>query len=200
MPIARVALLVASSLLTREVAGAANDPVAIHFAGQACELVIHADGRSLGNRDGSDPQLSWVKFRWDDAARTLLVEVDERMRAWLCGTRTFAVEATDADVPFTRIESANASRSNCSRATSRHNPPIAFVGKPRLASHNSQHGRRRPWTWAFLNALCAFCLVFWRRGYAPNNGCHVLGNGRLVKGSEIPIMVFSRSCSPVPPT
>ena len=38
------------------------------------------DGQSLGYRDGSDPRISWISVRWDDRARTLTAEPDERMK------------------------------------------------------------------------------------------------------------------------
>src|SRR5262249_26120296 len=40
------------------------------------------DGQSLGYRDNSDPKMVWIRFRWDDAAKRLSVEPDERMKKW----------------------------------------------------------------------------------------------------------------------
>jgi alpha-glucosidase len=62
------------------------------------------DGQSLGYRDGSDPQTIWIRFRWDDSARRLTLEPDERMRKWPGGVRVFAVEATGGDVQPKRVE------------------------------------------------------------------------------------------------
>lgn len=38
------------------------------------------DGQSLGYRDGSDAKTVWLRFRWDDAARRLTLESDQRMK------------------------------------------------------------------------------------------------------------------------
>jgi Domain of unknown function (DUF5110) len=51
------------------------------------------DGQSLGYRDGSDARMAWIRFRWDDAARRLTIELDERMKKWPGGARGFSVEA-----------------------------------------------------------------------------------------------------------
>jgi alpha-glucosidase/alpha-D-xyloside xylohydrolase len=40
------------------------------------------DGQSLGYRDGSDSKTIWIRFRWDDAARKLVIEPDPRMKKW----------------------------------------------------------------------------------------------------------------------
>ena len=50
------------------------------------------DGASLGYRDGSDSKTVWIRFRWDDSARRITLETDERMKKWAGSTRVFAVE------------------------------------------------------------------------------------------------------------
>jgi len=55
-------------------------------------ILYDDDGQSLGYCDGSDSETVWIRFRWDDAARRLTLESDERMKKWPGGTRVFAVE------------------------------------------------------------------------------------------------------------
>jgi alpha-glucosidase/alpha-D-xyloside xylohydrolase len=55
------------------------------------------DGQSLGYRDGSDPKIVWLRFRWDDAARRLTVEPDARMKRWPGEVRTFTIEVVGSD-------------------------------------------------------------------------------------------------------
>src|SRR4030095_361130 len=50
------------------------------------------DGQSLGYRDGSDAQIIWIRVRWDDSARRLTLEPDERMKKWPGGARLFTTE------------------------------------------------------------------------------------------------------------
>ena len=50
------------------------------------------DGSSLGYRDGSDGKTVWLRVRWDDSARRLWIEPDDRMTKWPGGVRTFEVE------------------------------------------------------------------------------------------------------------
>jgi alpha-D-xyloside xylohydrolase len=62
------------------------------------------DGRTLGYRDGSDPKTVWIRFRWEDTARRLTIEPDERMRKWPGGARIFAVETPGRAAPPVRVE------------------------------------------------------------------------------------------------
>ena len=55
------------------------------------------DGQSLGYRDDSDAKTIWVRFRWDDAARRLTVEPEERMKKWPGGARVFTIEIVGSD-------------------------------------------------------------------------------------------------------
>src|SRR5262249_29550765 len=55
------------------------------------------DGQSLGYRDGSDAKTVWIRFRWDDAARRLTVEPEERMKKWPGGARACTVEIVGGD-------------------------------------------------------------------------------------------------------
>jgi alpha-glucosidase/alpha-D-xyloside xylohydrolase len=62
------------------------------------------DGQSLGYRDGSDATTVWLRFRWDDAARRLTVEPDERMKKWPGGARTFTIEVAGGDAKPKQVE------------------------------------------------------------------------------------------------
>ncbi len=62
------------------------------------------DGQSLGYRDGSDPKTVWIRFRWDDGARRLTVEPDQRMKHWPGGVRVFAVETADGNGKPKQVE------------------------------------------------------------------------------------------------
>jgi alpha-glucosidase/alpha-D-xyloside xylohydrolase len=62
------------------------------------------DGQSLGYRDGSDPKTVWIRLRWDDAARHLTIEPDERMKKWPGGVRTFAVEVAGRDAKPKQVD------------------------------------------------------------------------------------------------
>jgi alpha-glucosidase (family GH31 glycosyl hydrolase)/cyclophilin family peptidyl-prolyl cis-trans isomerase len=50
------------------------------------------DGESLGYRIGSDPRTIWIRFRWDDKTRRLVVDADPRMKKWPGGKRSFTVK------------------------------------------------------------------------------------------------------------
>jgi alpha-glucosidase (family GH31 glycosyl hydrolase) len=62
------------------------------------------DGQSLGYRDGSDPKTVWIRIRWDDTARRLTLEPDERMKRWPGGVRMFAVESAGSSAKSKPIE------------------------------------------------------------------------------------------------
>ncbi len=62
------------------------------------------DGQSLGYRDGSDTKTIWLRLRWDDAARRLTLEPDERMKQWPGGVRVFSVELAGSDAQARRVE------------------------------------------------------------------------------------------------
>lgn len=62
------------------------------------------DGQSLGYRNGSDPGAVWIRFRWDDANRSLTVEPDARMTRWPGGARVFTVKTAERDDQPRRIE------------------------------------------------------------------------------------------------
>jgi alpha-glucosidase (family GH31 glycosyl hydrolase) len=62
------------------------------------------DGQSLGYRDATDPNTSWIRFRWDDAKRRLTVDADPRMKKWPGGTRGFSVEVVGSQAGAKQIE------------------------------------------------------------------------------------------------
>jgi alpha-glucosidase/alpha-D-xyloside xylohydrolase len=62
------------------------------------------DGQSLGYRAGLDAKMSWIRFRWDDAARRLTIEPDKRMKKWPGGVRVFSVGVVIGDAQPKRLE------------------------------------------------------------------------------------------------
>ena len=87
---------------------AVTEPTTLRvFPGSNAEFTLYDDdGQSLGYRDGSDPKTVWIRFRWDDAARTLVAEPDERMKKWPGPARRFRTEvvgnnATSQSFDFT---------------------------------------------------------------------------------------------------
>jgi alpha-glucosidase/alpha-D-xyloside xylohydrolase len=85
---------------------AVSEPTALRvFPGADGAFTLYDDdGRSLGHRDGSDPQVVWIRCRWEDGAHRLTVEPDERMKAWPGGARAFAVEVAGSDAPPAQLE------------------------------------------------------------------------------------------------
>jgi alpha-glucosidase/alpha-D-xyloside xylohydrolase len=75
----------------------------IHPGASSTFTLYDDDGQSLGYRDGSDAKMVWIRFRWDDAARRLTVEPDERMKRWPGGSRTLAIEVV-GDTKLKRVE------------------------------------------------------------------------------------------------
>jgi alpha-glucosidase/alpha-D-xyloside xylohydrolase len=64
------------------------------FPGANGEFTLYDDdGESLRYLDGSNRQSVWIRFRWDDAVRRLVIEPDARMKRWPGGARRFAIEA-----------------------------------------------------------------------------------------------------------
>jgi alpha-glucosidase len=61
------------------------------------------DGTSLAYRDTANPRAVWIRFRWDDAQRTLTIERDARMPAWRSEPRTFEITLAAGDVPTQRV-------------------------------------------------------------------------------------------------
>ena len=53
------------------------------------------DGKSLDYADGSDAKTAWIRFRWEDASRRLIIEPDPRMKKSPAKSRSFAVETSD---------------------------------------------------------------------------------------------------------
>jgi alpha-glucosidase/alpha-D-xyloside xylohydrolase len=62
------------------------------------------DGQSLGYRDGSDAKIVWIHLHWDNAARRLTLEPDQRMKQWPGGVRVFSVEAVGGGAKPRRVE------------------------------------------------------------------------------------------------
>ena len=76
----------------------------IHPGANGVFTLYDDDGQSLGYRDGSDGQTSWISIRWDDAKRTLTVAPDKRMKKWPGGTRLFDIELTGEKGTAKQIE------------------------------------------------------------------------------------------------
>jgi alpha-glucosidase (family GH31 glycosyl hydrolase) len=62
------------------------------------------DGQSLGYLNGSDAKLSWTRLRWQDAARKLIIEPDQRMKRWPGGEKVFELEVAGEKGQRKRIE------------------------------------------------------------------------------------------------
>jgi alpha-glucosidase/alpha-D-xyloside xylohydrolase len=62
------------------------------------------DGKSLANRDGSDPSTLWIRCRWDDGSRRLTLAPDPRLRRWPGGARVFTVEIAGSETQAKRVE------------------------------------------------------------------------------------------------
>jgi alpha-glucosidase (family GH31 glycosyl hydrolase) len=62
------------------------------------------DGASPKYRDGSDAKMVWIRFRWNDGARRLTLEPDERMKKWPGDARAFQVELVGSKDPPKPVE------------------------------------------------------------------------------------------------
>ena len=62
------------------------------------------DGQTLGYRDGSDPKMAWIRLQWDDSARRLTVEPDNRTRSGRSAVRIFTVQLADDDAKQKQAE------------------------------------------------------------------------------------------------
>jgi Domain of unknown function (DUF5110) len=71
-----------------------SDPTTVRiFTGADGDFTLYDDdGQSLGYQDGSDSTTVWIQFHWDDSARRLTAEPDQRMKRWPGGVRAFKVE------------------------------------------------------------------------------------------------------------
>ena len=65
----------------------------VHPGANGALTLYDDDGQSLGYRNGSDAQTTWISLRWDDAKRTLTIAPDKRMKKWPGGVRNFVAEA-----------------------------------------------------------------------------------------------------------
>jgi alpha-glucosidase/alpha-D-xyloside xylohydrolase len=76
----------------------------VHPGADGTFTLYDDDGQSLGYRDGSDSKTVWIRIRWDDAARRLTLEPDERMRKWPGGARIFRIDLGGSDARAKRVE------------------------------------------------------------------------------------------------
>ena len=74
-----------------------SEPTALQiYPGANGEFTLYDDdGQSLGYKNDSDLRTVWIRFRWDDSARKLTIEPDQRMKKWPGGARKFSVRAVD---------------------------------------------------------------------------------------------------------
>jgi alpha-glucosidase/alpha-D-xyloside xylohydrolase len=61
------------------------------------------DGQSLGYQNGYDPKVTWIRFHWDDSARRLTIEPDDRTKSGPVA-RTFMVELVGGDTKQKQAE------------------------------------------------------------------------------------------------
>lgn len=95
MPIyVRAGALVPVDPLRQYVSQPVSEPTTLRiYPGADGKFTLYDDdGESLGYRDGSDPKMIWIRFRWNDEARRLVVEPDPRMKTWPGGKRRFTIE------------------------------------------------------------------------------------------------------------
>ena len=110
MPIyARAGAIIPLDPVRQYISQPVNEPTTLKiFPGANGEFVLYDDdGESLDYLKAGDSRTIWIRFKWNDAARTLTIEPDKRMKKWPGGARKFAVELV-----------GNANRS-----------PIGFSGK-----------------------------------------------------------------------
>ena len=62
------------------------------------------DGQSLGYRQGTDSTTVWIRLHWDDSARRLTLEPDQRMESWPGGRRAFSEKIAGSPAEPKRIE------------------------------------------------------------------------------------------------
>ncbi len=62
------------------------------------------DGQSLGYLHDADQKAVWIRFRWDDKARRLVIEPDPRMKKWPGGARIYQVQLVGSSAEPKRIE------------------------------------------------------------------------------------------------
>lgn len=75
------------------------------FPGANGNFVLYDDdGQSLGYRDNSDPKLIWIRCTWNDSARLLTVEPDERMETWRGAPRVFTIELIGSNAAPRQID------------------------------------------------------------------------------------------------
>ncbi len=67
------------------------------FPGADGEFTLYDDdGESLGYLNGADSKTSWIHFKWNDGARKLIIEPDQRMKKWPGMSRQFRIHLVGA--------------------------------------------------------------------------------------------------------
>jgi alpha-glucosidase/alpha-D-xyloside xylohydrolase len=63
------------------------------FPGADGEFTLYDDdGESPACLNETDSKTVWIRFRWNDARRRLVVEPDKRMKRWPGGVRVFSAD------------------------------------------------------------------------------------------------------------
>src|SRR5262249_29705059 len=55
------------------------------------------DGQTLRYRNVMDATMIWIRFRWNDSARRLTADLDDRMARWPRESRVFMAEVVGSD-------------------------------------------------------------------------------------------------------
>lgn len=75
------------------------------FPGSDGQFTLYDDdGESPAYLKDADTKTVWIRCRWNNAARRLIVEPDKRMKRWPGGTRTFAAEVVGSGAKPKLIE------------------------------------------------------------------------------------------------
>ena len=76
----------------------------VYPGGNGTFTLYDDDGQSLAYRAASDPDATWIRFRWDDASRRLTIEPGKRMKKWPGGVRKFSIKRIDEKSEPTEVE------------------------------------------------------------------------------------------------
>jgi alpha-glucosidase (family GH31 glycosyl hydrolase) len=95
MPVyARAGSIIPLDPVRQYIAQPVSEPTELKiFPGANGEFTLYDDdGESLGYLKGTDSKTVWIHFKWDDGARKLIIEPDQRMKKWPESSRKFRVQ------------------------------------------------------------------------------------------------------------
>jgi alpha-glucosidase (family GH31 glycosyl hydrolase) len=71
-----------------------NEPTTLQiFGGADGDFTLYDDdGHTPAYQSKDDPQAKWLRLHWNDAAGTLTISPDPRMKTWTFGTRAFNLQ------------------------------------------------------------------------------------------------------------